>query len=145
MENRPQAVQFEELAKVYREIAGRAVNLLSNFAKKWPQSGAVGDELGIAKAYMEFYSRILADPIALTAQSTKIWADYARLWRTGWMRVLGQEVAPIAVPAETDSRFKDGGWTNTFLFDFIKQSYLIASHHMQQAVSGVEGLSDESQ
>ena len=144
MENRPQAPRLEELAKIYQEIAGRAVNLLSNFAKKWPQSGSVSDELGIAKAYIEFYSRILADPIALTAQSAKMWTDYARLWRNGWMRILGQEVAPIVVPAGTDSRFKDGEWTNTFLFDFIKQSYLIASHHIQQAVSGVEGVSDES-
>jgi polyhydroxyalkanoate synthase len=32
-----------------------------------------------------------------------------------------------------------------FLFDFIKQSYLIASRHIQHAVASVDGLSDESQ
>src|SRR5205807_8107579 len=32
-----------------------------------------------------------------------------------------------------------------FLFDYIKQSYLIAARHIQEAVSQVEGLPPESQ
>ncbi|MGE5130299.1 MAG: class I poly(R)-hydroxyalkanoic acid synthase, partial [Sphingomonadaceae bacterium] len=44
-----------------------------------------------------------------------------------------------------DARFKDDEWSNNFLFDFIKQSYLIAARHIQHAVSNVEGLPEESE
>ena len=64
MENRPQSAKPEEVAKVYREVAKRAAKVLNDLAKKRPQLGAVSDELGIAKAYMDLYARMLADPMA---------------------------------------------------------------------------------
>jgi polyhydroxyalkanoate synthase subunit PhaC len=94
---------------------------------------------------MDLYARMLADPFALATNSMNMWLDYARLWQSNWIKMLGQEVAPIAVTAESDARFKDDAWMNNFVFDFIKRSYLIASRHIQRAVSSVEGLSDESQ
>jgi len=145
METRPQSAKPEEVAKVFQEVARRAAKVLSDIAKKRPQLGAVSDELGIAKAYMDLYVRMLADPMALATHSMNMWFDYAQLWQSNWMKMLGQDVVPTAVPAESDARFKDDGWINNFLFDFIKQSYLIASRHIQHAVSSVEGLSDESQ
>ncbi|MHC0039842.1 hypothetical protein ACX9YW_23345, partial [Pseudoneobacillus sp. C159] len=36
-------------------------------------------------------------------------------------------------------------WSSNFLFDYMKQSYLIAARHIQHAVAGVEGLSPESE
>jgi polyhydroxyalkanoate synthase subunit PhaC len=145
MESRPQSAKPEELAKVYRQVAERAARLLSDFAKSRPQPATVSDELGIAKAYMDLYSRMLADPMALATHAMNMWLDYARLWQSSWMKMFGQDVKLLAVPAESDARFKDEGWTNNFLFDFIKQSYLIASRHIQHAVSAVEGLPEESQ
>jgi poly[(R)-3-hydroxyalkanoate] polymerase subunit PhaC len=145
MGNCQPATKPEEVAKVYQEVAKRAAKVLNNIAKNRPQLRAVRDELGIAEASLELYVRMLADPMALATHSMNMWLDYARLWQSNWMKMLGQVVMPIAAPAESDARFKDDGWTNTFLFDFIKQSYLIASRHIQQAVASVDGLSDESQ
>ena len=145
MDTLPQTARPEELAKVYHEVAGRAARILGDFAKKCPQPGAVSDELGIAKAYMDLYSRMLADPMALATHAMNMWLDYAQLWQSSWMKMLGQDVKPVAVPDPGDARFKDDAWANNFLFDFIKQSYLIASRHIQHAVSDVDGLSDESQ
>jgi polyhydroxyalkanoate synthase len=51
----------------------------------------------------------------------------------------------VAQPAKGDARFKDVEWSDNFLFDFIKQSYLIAARHTQHAVAGVQGLPEESQ
>ncbi len=145
MESRPQAAKPEDLAKVYREVAERAARLLSDFAQSRPPAGAVSDELGIAKAYMDLYVRMLADPMALATHAMDMWLDYAQLWQSSWMKMFGQNVKPIAVPAESDARFKADEWTNNFLFDFIKQSYLIAARHIQHTVSAVAGLSGESQ
>ncbi len=145
MESRPQADKLEELAKVYREVAQRAAKVLSDFANQRPQSGPVKDELGIAQAYMDLYIRMFANPMALATHSMNMWLDYMKLWQSSWMKMLGQQVKPIAVPDASDARFKAEEWTNNFLFDFIKQSYLIVSRHIQHAVSGVEGLPVESQ
>jgi len=145
MERSAQPANPEELAKVYREVAERAAKVLGEFARKHPQLGALSDELGIAKAYMDLYGRMLANPMALAAASMSMWFDYAQLWRSSWMKLLGQDVKPVAMPAKGDSRFKDDEWSNNFLFDYIKQSYLIASRHIQHAVSSVEGLPEESE
>ena len=53
--------------------------------------------------------------------------------------------APVATPKKDDKRFKDEEWEEHFLFDFIKQSYLIAARHIHDTVSGVDGLDEQSQ
>ena len=145
MDSLPKIAKSEDLAMVCHQVAERAARILSDFAKRCPQPGAASDELGIAKAYMDLYARMLADPMALGTHAMNLWLDYGQLWQSNWMKMLGQEVTPVAMPDPGDARFKDDAWANNFLFDFIKQSYLIASRHMQHAVSDVDGLSDKSQ
>jgi polyhydroxyalkanoate synthase subunit PhaC len=139
--------ETEELAKVCRDVAERSSKILGDFARKQSQSlsAAVRDEMGIAKAFMDLYARMAADPGLMASVSMNLWADYMRLWQSTWMRVLGVETQPIATPAKGDSRFKDDDWSSNFLFDVIKQSYLITARHIQHAVSSVEGLSAESE
>jgi hypothetical protein len=50
----------------------------------------------------------------------------------------------VAAPAKGDNRFRDDEWQNNFVFDFIKQSYLIAARHIHDGVSKVEGLPEDS-
>jgi len=74
-----------------------------------------------------------------------MWADYMRLWQSTWLKMLGLQAPPVAEPAAGDARFKDQDWSSNFVFDHIKQSYLIAARHIQQAVANVEGLPPESE
>jgi polyhydroxyalkanoate synthase len=85
------------------------------------------------------------DPSALAAASVNFWIDSMRLWQSSWLKMLGHEAEPVVRPAQGDARFKDQEWSDHFLFDYIKQSYLIAARHIQHAVAGVQGLPDESQ
>jgi poly[(R)-3-hydroxyalkanoate] polymerase subunit PhaC len=144
MEGRAPAAP-EQLAQVYREVAERAARMLGEYAHRNPQLAGAGDELGIGKAYMELWARMFANPAALAASSVNMWLDYAQLWQSSWLKLLGQDSKPVAAPAKGDARFKDDEWSNNFLFDFVKQSYLIASRHIQGAVAGVEGLPEEAQ
>lgn len=148
MEERADGVNREEAARVMQEVAQRASHILHEFGQRQLQSSissAVKDELGIAKAYMDLYSRLLMDPSALAAASVNFWIDSMRLWQSSWLKMLGQDATPVAQPAKGDARFKDQEWSDNFLFDYIKQSYLIAARHMQHAVADVEGLPEESQ
>jgi len=148
MEERSDGVKREEAVRVMHEVAERSSRILQEFGQKQLEnslSSAVKDELGIAKAYMDLYSRLLMDPSALAAASVNFWIDSMRLWQSSWLKVLGQEAEPVARPAQGDARFKDEEWSDNFLFDYIKQSYLIAARHIQHAVAGVQGLPEESQ
>ena len=148
MDTKMQAPNPDEIARVLHEVAERSAKLLADFAKKDFGAGAAAagsDELGIAKAYMDLYSHMLANPAALSAFSTNLMLDYMQLWQSSWMKMMGLQAPPAAVPAKGDSRFKDDDWSSNFLFDYIKQSYLIASRQIQHAVAGVEGMSAESE
>lgn len=133
-----------ELAEIYARVAGRAARLFGDFATRQRADAVLGDDLGIARAYMDLYARMLADPAALTAATVNLTLDYLQLWQMGWMRLLGLEAKPVAEPQKGDSRFKDADWTQNFLFDLVKQTYLVSARHVQNAVADVEGLPEES-
>ena len=140
-------VETAELTRIAHEVAERSSRILGEFAQKQAQSlsAAVRDEMGIAKAFMDLYARLAADPAQLASFSLNFWLDQARLWQASWMKLAGLQAAPVAEPAKGDWRFKDDEWSKNFLFDYIKQSYLLASRHIQHAVGSVEGLSPESE
>ncbi len=141
-------VDPEQMHHIFREVAERSGRILGEFAQKHVAnsvSAAVSDELGIAKAYMDLYARMLSNPYLLASASANLMLDYARLWQSSWMKVLGMDARPVAEPAKSDSRFRDEDWNSSFLFDFIKQSYLIAARQIQHAVASVDGLPEESQ
>ncbi|HJS38358.1 MAG TPA: class I poly(R)-hydroxyalkanoic acid synthase [Burkholderiales bacterium] len=148
MDERADGVSREDTARMLHEVAARSSRILQEFGHKHVHdtlSSAIKDELGIAKAYMDLYSRLLMDPSALTAASVNFWIDSMRLWQSAWLKMLGQEAPPVAQPARGDARFKDQEWSDNFVFDYIKQSYLIAARHMQHAVANVQGLPEESE
>jgi len=136
----------DEMARIFAEVAGRSSNMLGEFLKRHPSENGVTfkDELGLAKAYMDLWSRMLANPYQLAQAQMNMFWDYTRLMQGTWLKMLGQQVEPVAAPATSDSRFKDEEWESHFLFDFVKQSYLIAARHIHEAVSNTEGLADDS-
>src|SRR5689334_5050111 len=139
--------ETQELARVAQQVAERSSRILGDFAQKQTQSmsAAVRDEMGIAKAFMDLYARLAADPALLASMSMNLWVDQWRLWQSSWQKMLGLEASPVAEPAKGDWRFKDDEWSKNFLFDYIKQSYLLAARHIQHAVGQVEGLPPESE
>jgi len=143
----PQAPDPEETARVLQQVADRSAKLLGEFAKKDLASEAAvaaSDEFGIAKAYMELYARMLGNPAALAAFSTNLMVDYMQLWQSSWLKMMGLQATPVAEPAKGDNRFRDTDWSQNFIFDYLKQSYLIASRQVQNAVAQVEGLPPEA-
>ncbi|MBI4754123.1 MAG: class I poly(R)-hydroxyalkanoic acid synthase [Betaproteobacteria bacterium] len=94
---------------------------------------------------MDMMAKLLANPYKLAqAQMNLVW-DYFSLWQHSMMRFMGVEAEPVARPGRGDNRFRGDDWEQHFLFDFIKQSYLITARHVHDTVSNVEGLSPEVQ
>ena len=131
-----------EVAQTYAEVAQRTSKLINDHLHRQMQKGltAPDDELGLTQAFMDMTSKLLSNPYRLAqAQMNLVW-DYFSLWQHSMQRFWGLSPEPVASPAKEDKRFKDDGWQDHFLFDFIKQSYLIAARHIHDTVSSIEGM-----
>ena len=60
----------------------------------------------MAKAYISTSGHVLADPMALATHAMNMWLDYARIWPSSWMKMLGQDVKPVAVPDQERRAFQ---------------------------------------
>src|SRR5690606_15618431 len=67
-----------------------------------------------------------------------------RLWHHAARRMLGEEPEPVVTPQKRDNRFRDPAWGENFLFDYIKQSYLLTSRWLQEQVGQVEGTDEHT-
>jgi len=137
-----------EMAKTYAEVAQRASRIITQFMEKKSKEGVntPSDEMGVAKAFMDLSARLMANPYKLAQVQMNMMWDYFSLWQGSMMKMMGMPHAqPVAVPQKGDKRFKDEDWEQHFLFDFVKQSYLIAARHIHDTVAGTEGLDEATQ
>ena len=135
-----------ESARVFAEVAERSGRIMGEFLQRQAggQGVATSDEFGVARAFMDLAARMLADPWKLAEMQSKMFWDHVALWQSSLLRMIGKEVPSVAEAAKGDNRFRDADWQDQFLFDYIKQSYLIAARHLHDAVSSVDGLSEET-
>ncbi len=137
----------QEIAKTYAEVAERASKVLQAHIQRQIAKGISPpqDELGIAQAFMDMMAKLLANPYQIAqAQMNLVW-DYFSLWQHSILRLMGVQAPPVATPAKGDKRFKDEEWEEHFLFDFIKQSYLITARRIHDAVSSIQGMDRHTQ
>ncbi len=137
-----------EMAKTYAEVAQRASRLITHFIEKKAKDGvnAPADELGVAKAFMDLSSRLLANPYKMAQTQMNMMWDYFSLWQNTSMKMMGMPGShPVAAPKKGDNRFKDEEWEEHFMFDFVKQSYLITARHLHDTVCCTEGLDEATQ
>jgi len=130
------------LADSLAAAAEKSAKLMGEFAARnaaGPQK-LVSDELGVGKAFMELAANMLANPARLAEAQLNLWWDYMSLWQSSVLKMLGAPAEPIAEPAKGDKRFKHEAWQEHFLFDYVKQSYLITARWLHDQVASVEGL-----
>ncbi|HXX09949.1 MAG TPA: class I poly(R)-hydroxyalkanoic acid synthase [Burkholderiales bacterium] len=138
----PQAPDLQQITQSFAQIAERSQKLVNEYLERQREgkTPAVSDDLGLTHAFMDLGAALLANPWKLAEVQMQMWQDYFRLWQGAMQRFLGEQAAPVAEPAKSDTRFKSEVWENNFVFDYIKQSYLIASQNIQRMVADVQGL-----
>ena len=137
-----------ELMKSYSEVARRASQMMARYIEKKSAEGysMPPDEMGIAKAFSDLSSALLANPQKVVEAQMKLIGEYFSLWQYSAMKMIGQSPSPaVASPLKSDKRFKDDEWESNFLFDFIKQSYLLTANHLNSVVANAEGLDESTQ
>src|SRR6478735_4717940 len=135
------------LADSLASAADKSAKLLGDYLARQSKSGPslATDEFGLTKAFMEMAAKMLANPYRMAETQMNLWWDYSALWQSSMLKLLGQTSAPVAEPAKGDRRFRHEDWQEHFLFDYVKQSYLIAARWLHNAVTSVEGLDEHTQ
>ena len=131
-----------EISRAFCDAAQKSQELINRFFRT--QAFPFFDELGTSKAFLELSARMLANPFRLAEAQFRLWGDYVSLWQGSLLKMWGQQPRPVAQPPQGDRRFSHGDWQDNFVFDFIKQSYLIAARAINEAVSRVDGLDEET-
>ena len=136
----------DELAKTFAHIAEHSQNIANEFLARTAagKTALPSDDVGVGNAFIDLAGKMLSDPMKLAEAQMRMWHDYTRLWHSSMQRFLGETPAPVAEPSKADNRFKSEVWQNNFLFDYIKQSYLIAAQNIQQSVAEVQDLDPQT-
>ena len=129
------------LAESLASAAEKSAKLMGEFAARnaGKQAAVASDELGLGKAFMELAAKMLTNPARLAEGQMNLWRDYMSLWQSSMLRMMGAPAMPVAEPAKGDKRFKDAGWHEHFLFDYVKQSYLITARWLHDQVGERRG------
>ena len=133
------AASLSRIRETARKLVGDALNRQARQAKGEPTPKADGGEI-VARSFVELTQRLLASPGKLVELQLAFWKDYWSLWERTSRRVLGAKVEPVIQPSPADRRFHDPEWAESAVFDFIKQSYLLAARSIHGVVASASGL-----
>ena len=135
-----------EMSRMMTRIAEQSQRLVAEFLAKQAEMPGIGmsDPLNIGQAFFDMTARLMANPAKLVEAQINLWHDYMALWQSTTRRLLGDAAEPVIEPSAEDRRFQDAVWDENYLFDYIKQSYLLTARWMQSTVRQVEGLDEKT-
>ena len=123
--------------RVMFRIADRSQRLMHEFLERNKDLRAemgTFDPAHISEAFGELISRILNSPERFADAQLALWQGYIRIWQTTLNRLQGKPAQPIIMPSPGDKRFQDEDWQNVWMFDFLKQSYLLTAEWVHRLV-----------
>ncbi len=135
----------EKFAQNMLKVAGQSQRLVADFLKRWAVSEHQGplDPLNVSGAFFALLKAMGSDRQTVIESQMRFWKDWVNLWESTAMRMLGDEkVKPVVAPEPGDRRFRDSQWQQNEVFDFIKQSYLLAANAMQGMVANLNAISE---
>ncbi len=135
-------VDYDALSETLAEIAAKSQQVVADFLDREQSAHHLDleDAAQIGRHFQEMGARLMADPARLVQAQMAFWSDYARLMQNLTLRMWGVETDPLVETPKGDRRFQHEEWEANPLFDFLKQSYLLASDYVHDVVKDVEGL-----
>jgi len=142
----PKLPDPEEVARTMGKVAEQSQRVVKEFLERQAGDGEyhVLDPQVVGHSFQELMTRMMADPTHVVEAQLKLWQGYTELWQHALSRMMGEESEPVAKPAPGDRRFKDETWEENPVFDYIKQSYLLASEFVRDCVRETEGLDEHT-
>ena len=141
-----QTTDLNKLAQNFSKIIEQSQRVLQEYLKRQERNDQIPliDPTIIGKSFQEFFDQLLKNPEKLIEAQVNFWKNTLDLWQSASKRMLGHKVQPVITPPPGDKRFADAQWAENAVFDFIKQSYLLAADSVQGLAHKVEGLDDKT-
>jgi len=150
-ERDPTELKMPDPAKIgesVTRIAEQSRRLVEDFVERQAKDEGgdyqVLDPQDMVRSFQELMEKMMADPAKVLESQLALWQDYTDLWQANLKRMMGEESEPVIQPEPGDRRFKDEVWSENPVFDYIKQSYLLASKYLHGRVRETEGLDTHS-
>lgn len=134
-------VDFDELAEHGAASAQNFAQIADLSLKIWQAAlDGQGETASPVKALEEINKALWSSPESLIKASTDYWLGQQNLWMETMQRWTGPETP--TPDARGGKRFAHKGWSESALFDYIKNAYLFTSDWMHQQVSEADDLSE---
>jgi polyhydroxyalkanoate synthase len=101
------------------------------------------DPFNMTSSYMDAMFSLWKDPSTAMATQTEFMNDSLKLWTYTTHRLMGNKAEPVITPESGDNRWRDEEWSENIIFDYIKQSYLLAAKCVEDTIDSTESLSQE--
>lgn len=135
----PGAPDPMELGRLLGELAQNSHAAVAKAMKRAVSAEPLPyDPTLVARAFLDFQLALARDPRAMLEAQARALDDWTALWRTMAERAMGLDPAPVAEPAKGDRRFSAPAWREEPVYDFLKQSYLLAARRVQELVETAE-------
>ncbi len=144
--NAPEGADSEELSRTLVEITEKSQQLVQDFLgrEQSAQHISMDDAMHMSSLFQELTTRMMANPMQLAQAQINFWQNYMQLVNNAALRFWGHQQDPVISPNKTDKRFRHEAWEENPIFDFIKQSYLLAADYVHSSVKNVEGMDDRT-
>ena len=100
-----------------------------------------GFPLEAAKTFADVWASLAGNPEAMVRAQSDLWRSYFELWDYSAKR-LGKAQAGTSQPSEPNST--EESWSQTPVFDILRQGYLTLGKWARETVAGAEGLQDHT-
>ena len=132
------------LAAQLQKIAKQSQTLMQRFVSNQPTAIklGIGDTSSLGFDFFELMTRMMTDPAAVASAQIDLFNDTLSVWQKAAGRMLMRRAHEADAPK--DKRFKHPEWSENAIFDFVKDSYLVAAKSILSAIRGVKGMDEAS-
>ena len=133
-----------KMAETMADVIARSQQIAADFMTN--QSGHLAgsfDPVQFSEQFLKNMAKFSFDPRALMEAQAEFWQASLTLWQQTAMGALGESGQKLIEPEAGDRRFRSEAWDDGHVFDFIKQSYLLASRYVIAATESVSGIDEK--
>jgi polyhydroxyalkanoate synthase len=132
------------LAAQLQKIAKQSQTLMQRFVSNQPAAIklGIGDTSSLGFDFFELMTRMMTDPAVVASAQIDLFNDTLSVWQKAAGRMLMRRAHEADAPK--DKRFKHPEWSENAIFDFVKDSYLVAAKSILSAIRGVKGMDEAS-
>jgi polyhydroxyalkanoate synthase len=132
------------LAAQLRNIARQSQVLMRHFVSHQPDAikFGMGHRSTLGFEFFELMTRMMTDPVVVASAQIDLFYNTLGIWHKTAERMLMLRARDANAPK--DKRFKHPEWSENAVFNFVKDSYLVAAESILSAIRDVKGMDEAS-